>query len=188
MHFRRIRDVKRPLVNRRTRRQAVSDRESGHHRPKKQQRNAKVSGFHNPRIILRSNYSQMKAPQHSRRNSCASRFVPSSSFSPFFQSRSCRRRNNRPRSSPKQKPFVDPCADAATDADKKACWTEAARRARFFLEADPCENRANQSDEERDNCKMDRAILATGLPRRLLPLNPESLARRSSQRKSRQME
>ena len=66
-------------------------------------------------------------------------------------------------SSPKQKPFVDPCANAATEADKKACWTEAARRARFFLEADPCENRANESDEERDGCKMKRAVLATGL-------------------------
>jgi uncharacterized protein YecT (DUF1311 family) len=57
--------------------------------------------------------------------------------------------------------FVDPCANAATDADKKACWTEAARRAKFFLDADPCEARANQSDEERDNCKMDRAKQAT---------------------------
>jgi uncharacterized protein YecT (DUF1311 family) len=63
--------------------------------------------------------------------------------------------------SPKQKPFVDPCANAATEADKKACWTEVARRAKFFLEADPCENRPNQSDEERDNCKMDRAKQAT---------------------------
>ena len=63
--------------------------------------------------------------------------------------------------SPKQKTFVDPCADAATDGDKKACWTEAARRAKFFLDADPCEARANQSDEERDNCKMDRAKQAT---------------------------
>ena len=49
----------------------------------------------------------------------------------------------------------------ATEADKKACWTEAARRAKFFLDADPCETRANQSDEERDNCKMDRAKQAT---------------------------
>ena len=64
-------------------------------------------------------------------------------------------------SSAKQKPFEDPCAVAATEADKKACWTEAARRARFFLDADPCETRANQSDEERDNCKMDRAKQAT---------------------------
>jgi uncharacterized protein YecT (DUF1311 family) len=58
---------------------------------------------------------------------------------------------------PQKTAFVDPCANAATDADKKACWTEAARRANFFLDADPCETRANQSDEERDNCKMDRA-------------------------------
>jgi uncharacterized protein YecT (DUF1311 family) len=57
--------------------------------------------------------------------------------------------------------FVDPCASAATDADKKPCWTEAARRAKVFLDADPCETRANQSDEERDNCKMDRAKQAT---------------------------
>lgn len=63
--------------------------------------------------------------------------------------------------SPKQKPFVDPCANAATEADKKVCWTEVARRAKFFLEADPCEDRPNQSDEERDNCKMDRAKQAT---------------------------
>jgi uncharacterized protein YecT (DUF1311 family) len=58
-------------------------------------------------------------------------------------------------------PFVEPCANAATDADKRACWTEAARRAKFFLDADPCETRANQSDEERNNCKMDRAKQAT---------------------------
>ena len=57
--------------------------------------------------------------------------------------------------------FVDPCPNAATDADKKACWTEAARRAKFFLDAEPCEARPNQSDEERDNCKMDRAKQAT---------------------------
>jgi uncharacterized protein YecT (DUF1311 family) len=62
---------------------------------------------------------------------------------------------------PKQKTFIDPCANAATEADKKACWTEAARRAKFFLDPDPCENRANQSDEQRDNCKMDRAKQAT---------------------------
>jgi uncharacterized protein YecT (DUF1311 family) len=35
------------------------------------------------------------------------------------------------------------------------------RRAKFFLDADPCEARPNQSDEERDNCKMDRAKQAT---------------------------
>jgi uncharacterized protein YecT (DUF1311 family) len=64
-------------------------------------------------------------------------------------------------SNPQKTAFVDPCANAATDADKKACWTEAARRAKFFLDADPCETRANQSDEERDNCKMDRAKQAT---------------------------
>ena len=64
-------------------------------------------------------------------------------------------------SSPRQKPFVDPCANATTEADKKACWTEVARRAKFFLDADPCENRANQSDEERDGCKLERAELAT---------------------------
>ena len=64
-------------------------------------------------------------------------------------------------SDPQETAFVDPCANAPTDADKKACWTEAARRAKFFLEADPCEIRANQSDEERDNCKMDRAKKAT---------------------------
>ena len=63
--------------------------------------------------------------------------------------------------SAKQKPFADLCTNAATEADKKACWTEVARRAKFFLDADPCENRANQSDEERDNCKMDRAKQAT---------------------------
>jgi hypothetical protein len=64
-------------------------------------------------------------------------------------------------SNPQKTAFVDPCANAATDADKKACWTEAARRANFFLDADPCEARPNQSDEERDNCKMDRAKQAT---------------------------
>ena len=64
-------------------------------------------------------------------------------------------------SNPQNAAFVDPCANAATDADKKACWTEAARRSKFFLDADPCEARANQSDEERDNCKMDRAKQAT---------------------------
>ena len=64
-------------------------------------------------------------------------------------------------SNPQKTAFVDPCANAATDADKKACWTEAGRRARFFLNADPCETQANQSDEERDNCKMDRAKKAT---------------------------
>ena len=64
-------------------------------------------------------------------------------------------------SNPQKTAFVDPCASAATDADKKTCWTEAARRAKFFLDADPCETRANQSDEERDNCKMDRAKQAT---------------------------
>ena len=64
-------------------------------------------------------------------------------------------------SNPQKTAFVDPCANAATDADKKACWTEAARRAKFFLDADPCEARPNQSDEERDNCKMDRAKQAT---------------------------
>ncbi|MFY9732977.1 MAG: lysozyme inhibitor LprI family protein [Candidatus Acidiferrales bacterium] len=64
-------------------------------------------------------------------------------------------------SSQKQKPFVDPCVNAATEADKKACWAEVTRRAKFFLEADPCETRTNQSDEERDNCKMDRAKQAT---------------------------
>ena len=64
-------------------------------------------------------------------------------------------------SNPQKTAFVDPCANAATDADKKACWTEAARRAKFFLDADPCETRANQSDQERDNCKMDRAKQAT---------------------------
>ena len=64
-------------------------------------------------------------------------------------------------SNPQNAAFVDPCANAATDADKKACWTEAARRSNFFLDADPCEARANQSDEERDNCKMDRAKQAT---------------------------
>ncbi len=62
---------------------------------------------------------------------------------------------------PQKTAFVDPCVNAATDADKKACWTEAARRAKFFLDADPCETRANQSDEERNNCKMDRAKQAT---------------------------
>lgn len=62
---------------------------------------------------------------------------------------------------PQKTAFVDPRANAATDADKKACWTEAARRAKFFLEADPCESRANQSDQERDNCKVDRARQAT---------------------------
>lgn len=64
-------------------------------------------------------------------------------------------------SNPQNSAFVDPCVNAATDADKKACWTEAARRAKYFLEADPCETRANQSDEERDNCKVDRAKQAT---------------------------
>jgi len=64
-------------------------------------------------------------------------------------------------SNPQKTAFVDPCANAATDADKKACCTEAARRAKFFFDADPCEARANQSDEERDNCKMDRAKQAT---------------------------
>ena len=64
-------------------------------------------------------------------------------------------------SSPRQKPFVDPCANATTGADKQACWIEVARRAKFFLDADPCENRANQSDEERDGCKLERAELAT---------------------------
>jgi uncharacterized protein YecT (DUF1311 family) len=64
-------------------------------------------------------------------------------------------------SNPQKTPFVDPCAKAGTDADKKACWTEAARRAKFFLDADPCDTRANQSDEERDNCKMDSAKQAT---------------------------
>jgi uncharacterized protein YecT (DUF1311 family) len=64
-------------------------------------------------------------------------------------------------SDPQKTAFVDPCANAATDADKKACWTEAARRAKFFLDPDPCETRENQSDQERDNCKMDRAKQAT---------------------------
>jgi uncharacterized protein YecT (DUF1311 family) len=64
-------------------------------------------------------------------------------------------------SNPQKTAFVDPCANAATDADKKVCWTEAGRRAKFFLDADPCETRVNQSDEERDNCKMDRAKQAT---------------------------
>ncbi|HTC66838.1 MAG TPA: lysozyme inhibitor LprI family protein [Candidatus Acidoferrum sp.] len=64
-------------------------------------------------------------------------------------------------SNPQKAAFVDPCANAATDADKKACWTEAARRAKFFLDADSCEAHPNQSDEERDNCKMDRAKQAT---------------------------
>ena len=64
-------------------------------------------------------------------------------------------------SNPQKTAFVDPCANAATDADKKACWTEAARRSKFFLDADSCEARANQSDEERDNCKMDLAKQAT---------------------------
>ena len=62
---------------------------------------------------------------------------------------------------PQTTPFVNPCANASTDADKKACWTEAARRAKFFLEADPCDAREHQSDEARDNCKMDRAREAT---------------------------
>jgi uncharacterized protein YecT (DUF1311 family) len=61
----------------------------------------------------------------------------------------------------KQTPFVDPCANAVTPDDKKACWNEVARRAKFFLEPDPCETNAQQSDEERDNCKMDRAKKAT---------------------------
>jgi uncharacterized protein YecT (DUF1311 family) len=56
-----------------------------------------------------------------------------------------------------RKAFIDPCANSTTEADKRSCWTEVARRAKFFLESDPCESRANQSDEERDNCKMDRA-------------------------------
>jgi uncharacterized protein YecT (DUF1311 family) len=64
-------------------------------------------------------------------------------------------------SNPQKTAFVDPCANAATDADKKACWTEAGRRAKFFLDADPCDARPNQSDEERDNCKMDLAKQAT---------------------------
>jgi uncharacterized protein YecT (DUF1311 family) len=66
-----------------------------------------------------------------------------------------------PETAPKQKAFIDPCANSATEADKKACWTEVARRSKFFLESDPCETRANQSDEERDNCKMERAKQAT---------------------------
>jgi uncharacterized protein YecT (DUF1311 family) len=102
----------------------------------------------------------MKAPWRSRGESvrisiCAITFilstVPITSPPPAQQSAE----------SSKPKPFVDPCASAATEADKKACWTEVARRAKFFLEADPCETRANQSDEERDNCKMDRAKQAT---------------------------
>ena len=60
-----------------------------------------------------------------------------------------------------KKAFVDPCANAATDADKKACWKELARRADFVLNPDPCEDESHRSDEERDNCKMDRAKQAS---------------------------
>jgi len=56
-----------------------------------------------------------------------------------------------------KKSFANPCADALNDAEKKACWTEVARRADYFLNPDPCEANEHQSDEERDNCKMERA-------------------------------
>jgi len=46
--------------------------------------------------------------------------------------------------------------------DKKACWKELARRADFLLNPDPCEDESHRSDEDRDNCKMDRAKEATG--------------------------
>jgi len=60
-----------------------------------------------------------------------------------------------------KKNFVDPCANAVTDAEKKACWTEVERRAQFFLDPDPCEANEHQSDAERDNCKIERARQAT---------------------------
>ena len=61
-----------------------------------------------------------------------------------------------------QKPaLVDPCANAATDAEKKACWKELARRADFILNPDPCEDESHRSDEDRDNCKIDRAKQAS---------------------------
>ena len=56
-----------------------------------------------------------------------------------------------------QKPVADPCPTSVTPDDKKACWTELARRAKFFLDSDPCESNSQQSDQERDNCKTDRA-------------------------------
>ena len=62
-----------------------------------------------------------------------------------------------------QKPVADPCPTSVTPDDKKACWTELARRAKFFLDSDPCESNSQQSDQERDNCKTDRAKQAAVL-------------------------
>ena len=62
-----------------------------------------------------------------------------------------------------RKPVADPCPTSVTPDDKKACWTELARRAKFFLDSDPCESNSQQSDQERDNCKTDRAKQAAVL-------------------------
>jgi uncharacterized protein YecT (DUF1311 family) len=56
-----------------------------------------------------------------------------------------------------QKPATNPCAFATADEARIACWKDLARRADFFLNPDPCETSAQRSDEDRDNCKIDRA-------------------------------
>jgi uncharacterized protein YecT (DUF1311 family) len=56
-----------------------------------------------------------------------------------------------------QKSPGNPCAFATTDEARTACWKDLARRADFFLNPDPCETSAQRSDEDRDNCKIDRA-------------------------------
>jgi len=56
-----------------------------------------------------------------------------------------------------QKSPSNPCAFATTDDARTACWKDLARRADFFLNPDPCETSAQRSDEDRDNCKIDRA-------------------------------
>jgi uncharacterized protein YecT (DUF1311 family) len=56
-----------------------------------------------------------------------------------------------------QKSASNPCAFATTDEARTACWKDLARRADFFLNPEPCETSAQRSDEDRDNCKIDRA-------------------------------
>jgi hypothetical protein len=87
-----------------------------------------MSSFHSAQAILRPGYSHMTA--HLTANGGFVRislctitvllFVAAPALSPQPQQSA--------NGNPQKTAFVDPCANAATDADKKACWTEAAAR------------------------------------------------------------
>lgn len=55
-------------------------------------------------------------------------------------------------------PSTNPCASAANEADRTACWQDLARKAKAYLTGDPCPKAT--TDMERTNCWLDLATKA----------------------------